>query len=287
MTEKQEKYFNGIVLNEGAYFYKYIDPLKYNERKRNINEAFKNIKDNTDNYVKIVKVLREPIDFDVDKKALCSLLIFTAKAVPPFLSAIEAGYQLLETIVGYALIIEIDEYVVIMSRHASGMNSFKKSMIPINGSKLTGSLLSSDSKFTQLRIGNMSLNPNALRNRSYEGNDLNMSLPTFGLNQNQVKSTRLQTTSDESIIVNLSTSRVSKFGEKKKIKELCLWSDKIIGGIKSPFDIDKTFLNNFARPLRWQEKSKKLTPTYILIDIHELRNIISKHEVELVYGKKK
>ena len=66
MTEKQEKYFNGIVLNEGAYFYKYIDPLKYNERKRNINEAFKNIKDNTDNYVKIVKVLREPIDFDVD-----------------------------------------------------------------------------------------------------------------------------------------------------------------------------------------------------------------------------
>ena len=222
----------------------------------------------------------------MDKKALCSLLIFTAKAVPPFLSAIEAGYQLLETIVGYALIIEIDEYVVIMSRHASGMNSFKKSMIPINGSKLTGSLLSSDSKFTQLRIGNMSLNPNALRNRSYEGNDLNMSLPTFGLNQNQVKSTRLQTTSDESIIVNLSTSRVSKFGEKKKIKELCLWSDKIIGGIKSPFDIDKTFLNNFARPLRWQEKSKKLTPTYILIDIHELRNIISKHEVEIVYGKK-
>ena len=84
---------------------------------------------------------------------------------------LDDAYKKKECYIGYALILEIEDYVIIFSRHANGMNEFKNKLYPINGSTLTGAILQADSLFTQLRLGSMSLNPNALRNRSFEGND--------------------------------------------------------------------------------------------------------------------
>lgn len=288
MNANDKIYFEGIVLNEGAYFYSYYNNIDEAAKKKNIKDCFKSIKEKTDDFVKIADIQRESVSYDEHKSALCSLLLFSSKAVPSFMHKLDDGYKKKECFVGYALIIEIDSYVVILSRHANGMNEFKNKLYPINGSTLTGAILQADSLFTQLRLGSMSLNPNALRNRSFEGNDLNLSMPLFGLGQSIVKTTRIRQPNEDTTTISLSTSRVAKIGStKRNIEDLCIWADMVITGIKNPVDLRTTMLNNFSKPIKWKNEHTKLKPIYLLIDIHELIDIIEAQQVELVYAQDK
>lgn len=284
MNANDKIYFEGIVINEGAYFYSYHNNIGEADKKKFIKDCFKSIKEKTEDFVKIADIQRENINYEGHKNALCSLLLFSSKAVPSFMHKLDDGYKKKECFVGYALIIEIDSYVVILSRHANGMNVLKNNLKSIDGSKLTGALLDADSLFTQLRLGSMSLNNNALRNRSFEGNDLNQSMPLFGLGQSVVKTARIRQPNEDTTTITLSTSRVAKFGsEKKNISELCIWADMVISGIKNPMDLKRTMLNNFSRPVKWQNEYMHIKPIYLLVDVHELMYKIEEQHVELVY----
>lgn len=277
-------YIRGIALNEGAYFYSYPDHVEEKEKKKDINNCFKDIKSKTKNFKRIAKVQWESINYDGEKKAFCSLLLFSSEAVPSFLVNLDDIYKKEEKYIGYVLIIEIEDFVVIFSRHANGMNKFTNKLTPINGSTLTGAILQADSLFTMLRLGSMSLNPNALRNRSYEGNDLNQSMPLFGLGQSVVKATRIRQSNADSITITLSTSRVAKIGSAKKhIEDLCMWADMVITRISNPVSLGTTILNNFSKPIKWQNEYINIKPIYLLVDIHELLNIFEEQHMELVY----
>lgn len=284
MNANDKIYFEGIVINEGAYFYSYHNNIGEADKKKIIKDCFKSIKEKTEDFVKIADVQRENVNYEGHKNAFCSLLLFSSKAVPSFMHKLDDGYKKKECFVGYALIIEIDSYVVILSRHANGMNVFKNNLKSIDGSKLTGALLDADSLFTQLRLGSMSLNNNSLRNRSFEGNDLNQSMPLFGLGQSVVKTARIRQPNEGTTTITLSTSRVAKFGsEKKNISELCIWAYMVISGIKNPMDLKRTMLNNFSRPVKWQNEYMHIKPIYLLVDVHELMYKIEEQHVELVY----
>lgn len=286
MSEKDKIYFEGIRLNEGAYFY--MHPIEENI-KEDIKKCFSIVKDKTCEFKKIATVLREEIFYE-EKSAYCSLLLFSSKVVPSFMKMVKDNYKEKECYIGYVLILELENYVIIFSRHANGVDEFKNNnkLTPINGSKLTSAIVKADTLFTQLKLGNMSLNPNALRNRSYEGNDLNQSMPLFGLGQSVVKSTRIQQSNADTTTINLNTSRVAKIGsEKKGILDLCIWANMVITGIKKPIDLSTTMLNNFSKPIKWQNEKKKLIPIYLLVDIHELLNKIEENKMELVYIREK
>ena len=287
-SEKDKIYFDGIKLNEGAYFYLYPGQVEENIKSQDIEKCFKSVEDKTSDFKPIAKVLREKINYKGKTNAFSSLLLFSSKVVPSFMQKVEDGYKEKECYIGYALILEIENYIIIFSRHANGIDEFKNKLNPINGSTLTSAIVKADTLFTQLKLGNMSLNPNALRNRSYEGNDLNQSMPLFGLGQSVVKSTRIQQPNADTTTINLNTSRVAKIGsEKKGIIDLCIWANMVITGIKKPIDLSTTMLNNFSKPISWQEERKNLKPIYLLVDIHELLNKIEENEMKLVYIRKK
>lgn len=277
-------FFEGIVLNEGAYFYSYAKDCDEAKKERDVKNCFTNIKNRTSDFVKISSTIWKNVNYDGEKQAFCSLLLFSSKAVPSFMQNLDDAYKKKECHIGYVLIIEIENYVIIFSRYANGINEFKNKLKPMNGSVLTGAMLRADSLFTKLRLGSMSLNPNALRNRSFESNDLNQSMPLFGLGQSVVKTTRIKQSNADTATITLSTSRVAKFGSSKRnISELCMWADMVITGIKNPVDLSTTMLNNFSRPIKWQDEYVNLKPIYLLIDIHELTNIIAEQQVELIY----
>ena len=288
MTTNDNAYFKGIELNEGAYFYSYPEHVDEEVKKRDIRNCFRGIRGKTNDFTKIADVQWERINYNGEKIAFCSLLLFSSKAIPSFMQNLDDAYKKKECYIGYALILEIEDYVIIFSRHANGMNEFKNKLYPINGSTLTGAILQADSLFTQLRLGSMSLNPNALRNRSFEGNDLNLSMPLFGLGQSIVKTTRIRQPNEDTTTISLSTSRVAKIGSaKRNIEDLCIWADMVITGIKNPVDLRTTMLNNFSKPIKWKNEHTKLKPIYLLIDIHELTDIIEAQQVELVYAQDK
>lgn len=279
MTDKEEAYFNGFAINEGAYFYR----RNFDIDEREIKKIFATIKENAHSHTNIVEIIKEPIAFAEGRNALCTLKVFLDKNVPSFLRAIPEEFQKMEVLICYFLLIEIDEYLVLFTRHANGLSSFKNKHTPIMGNVLAGALISDNTVFTQMRMGNMSLNQYALRNKSYESDDLSQSMPTHGAGRHILKTTRIQN-NDETVTLGLSTSRVSKIGsERKTIASLCEWADSIIRGIETPYDVTTSLMGHFSTPVRWKDYKDTLIPSYLLIDFHELMNHIEKEDLIVQY----
>lgn len=277
MNEREQAYFAGFAINEGAYFYK----RNFNIDKREIKIVFNTIRENAHSHTNIVEIIKERVELREGRSALCSLKVFQDETVPSFLGCVPGKFQKSEKLVCYFLLIEIDDYLVLFTRHANGLSSFKSGHTPIMGSRLAGAFVTPDTVFTQMRMGNMNLNRFALRNKSYESDDLSQSMPTYGSGRHILKTTRIQN-NDEVVALGLSTSRVSKIGsERKTIAALCRWADGIISGIKDPYDVAGSLMGHFSTPVRWKDYKDSLVPAYLLIDWHELTNHIQNEHLTI------
>lgn len=279
MTDKEQAYFNGFAINEGAYFYR----RNFDITEREIKRIFATIKENAHSHTNIVEIIRKPITFAERRNALCTLKVFQDKTIPSFFRNIPEKFQKSEILICYFLLIEIDDYLVIFNRHANGLSSFKNKHTPIMGNVLAGALLTGNTVFTQMRMGNMSLNQFALRNKSYESDDLSQSMPTHGTGRHILKTVRIQNNEDI-VALGLNTSRVSKIGsERKTITSLCEWAGNIISGIENPYDVTASLMGHFSTPVRWKDYKNTLVPAYLLIDFHELMNHMQRENLLLQY----
>ena len=101
-------FFEGIVLNEGAYFYSYAEDCDEAKKERDVKNCFTNIKNRTSDFVKISSTIWKNVNYDGEKHAFCSLLLFSSKAVPSFMQNLDDAYKKKECHIGYVLIIEIE-----------------------------------------------------------------------------------------------------------------------------------------------------------------------------------
>lgn len=271
-------YFDNFKINEGAYFYSATIEIK----ARVIKDAFKRVEEAIVGYKKICKVIKEEISYD-GKKAYVSLLVFYSNETPAFLPIPDPKFSLNEKSVGYVLIIEIGEHIALFSRHAKGLSELKKSLQLISPSDLCGALWKEGTLFTRIQASNMNMNPLSLRKKSWEAYDLSAVISTSGTNHNAID--RIKMTKDgDAVTVSLTTSRVTKFAsDKRHIKELCKWCDAIINGILDPYDINKTFLRHFAKPVKWKDYAKKLKPLVFLIDTFRLQSLIEDYHLHFIY----
>lgn len=282
MTEKEQEYFGGFAINEGAYFYH----RNFVIDEREVKKIFATIKDNAHSHTHIVEIIKEPVAFAAGRSAYCSLKVFQDKTVPSFLRDVGGEFQKSEIIICYFLLIEIDDYLVLFTRHANGLSDFKNKHTPVNGNALAGAFLTANTVFTQMRMGNMSLSQHALRNKSYESDDLSQSMPMYSAGRHILKTTRIQN-NDEAVTLGLSTARVSKIGsERKTIDSLCKWAANIINGIQHPYDVSASLMGHFATPVRWKDHMADLVPAYLLIDFHELMNHMQSENMFLEYRYK-
>ena len=279
MTDKEQAYFDGFAINEGAYFYH----RNFDINEREIKKIFATIKDNAHSPVNIVEIIKKPVALADGRSALCTLKVFQDKTIPPFLRDIPENFQKSEVLICYFLLLEIDNYLVLFTRHANGLSEFKNKHTPIMGNVLAGALVTANTVFTQMRMGNMSLNQFALRNKSYESDDLSQSMPTHGAGRHILKTARIQN-DDEAVTLGLSTSRVSKIGSQRKtILDLSEWADGIISGMEDPYDVGGSLMGHFSTPVRWKDYKNTLVPAYLLIDFHELMNHIERENLLVQY----
>lgn len=208
--------YSKIRLNEGAYFFK----QGTTKIKRNtICELFANVSDECKTLAKVIRK-KENTNMPHYKEALCSLLIVKSTSLPSFLGTENESEnikrQLTETKLVYLLIVEIDKYVVIIKKNVVHVSSFINKLETIDAKALAGSLVTDSTVFQQIKMTNMSVNENGMRNKSYEANNLKNAMPTFASNHNIVTTTRFSTDNDICTL-NISTSRMAKFGKDKKI----------------------------------------------------------------------
>lgn len=277
LTIKQKDYFDNFEINEGGCFF---------ERTKKITKTFllsciKDIKTelSTKSGITLVEIVRHKV---LNENVFVSLLVFSYNSTPTFLSKLESQIIPTEKLIGYLIIIEIENYIVLLSRHTPTLKKLNKFLKPIQDANLVGAVFSNTSNFIQLKITNSPQVSDAIRNKSFEGKDLSNSLPRYNVGKSIVKGTKLRD-NDQTISISFSTSRLNSLGNKVTIYDLCQWCLSIISAIKNPTDISHTILNSYARAIKWSDAPENMIPKYLHIDFYELINYIESEKLELVY----
>lgn len=206
--------YNHLQLNEGAYFYELgVKTIT----KKAIKDLFSDVLEGLD-FVTLYKTIKQEENVGKDRKdrALCSLLIFSYQSVPSFFDFDKDSFpkKLTERKIGYLLIVEIRNHVVIVKKNASHLSSFLNNFVPIDAEVIAGVLVDNATDFQKMQLANINITKDAMRSKSYEANNLRISMPLFGVNQNIINSVRF-VNSDGVCAVSVNTSRIAKFGEKK------------------------------------------------------------------------
>lgn len=273
--------YTSIVLNEGAYFFKKGN-LKIS--KRLIDSVFSMV--TADNCKKLTVVVRKNEMFGEpnQKTAIVSLLIFKNISTPSFIKIDGViPKELKEEKIGYLLIVEIQWYVIIVKKNVAHLTPFIEKLEPIDANTLCSVMTDDRSVYQQVRLTNMNMSVEAMRNKSYEANNLTISMPTFNSNQSILNATKFINSSGLCSI-NVATSRLAKFGDKKSIRSLLEWMNNIVENIEGGVQ-QSPFFNLFAMPVSWKNKQEELTPASILIDKFMIRNYLDKiNDHNLYYG---
>lgn len=272
--EIDHDHYSHLSLNEGAYFFERGDMV--------INKTvISNLFDKVATDAKVVERryrIREN-GLPHSNHAFCSLLVFTFPNNPTFVDYGEDPVppELVEEKVGYVLMIEIGDYVVFIKKNANHMTSFINKLEPINGEKLSGILVSGQGTiYQQVRITSMSTNANSMRNKSFEAEDLEATMAMFNANNNIISTVRLDDQQNGVCTLNVSTSRLSKFGSKKNIHNTLLWIDEVVYALDHYQPADN-FLKRFALPVTWKKEKDHLTPVSLLINKQELLNYLGRN----------
>lgn len=273
-TNKSRFYYEHIQLNEGAYFYRIVGSLT----KKRVTDIFKDVEKNSPD---LSREIRKTETMNDGTEVKCSLLLFSKNSISDILPNPDTEHALTEVRIGYLMIVEINQYIVVIKKNVTGISKWLNSLAYIGGTELTQAMADNTSTVSQVKLTNMSMNPNSLRNRSYEGNDLANSMPTFGLNRNILKTARFKT-GDEKTSLSLGTSRINQFG-KRRIHDLCQWSYNIVRKIDNPHNLNGTLFDSFAQSVSWKAKKDQLTPASLLIDIHSLTNLRLSFGLRLIY----
>lgn len=273
-----------LELNEGAYFYK-KEAIVIDKNK--IEEVFKSVLTEIE-YELFTKIVRkkEVVYIPNTQEVYYSLLIFKFTTYPSFLDFEKEHFppKLTENRLAYLLIVEINDYIILVKKNISHINSFINSLTPIASDTLAGVLVDNDTVFQQMKLSNMNMNENAMRNKSYEANSLENTMPMFGSNHTVVNTARF-TNMDGLCAVNINTSRLAKFGTKKNLYGLLEWMNALITKLDTYVPQD-SFFSRFAKPQLWKKQRDFLEPVSLLIDIFKLYSHIQTLDCKDVFYKK-
>ena len=278
--------YHHLSLNEGAYFYKKGIIRIINKY---IKEVFDDVLEGGD-FNLFTKIVRNSEYVGIGDDAIqvrCSLLVFRRIAIPTMFDFDEetCPENIKEAKISYLLIVEIRDYVIIVKKNVSHLSKFINSLVSVSAKTIASVLVNDTTDFQQMKLANMNTSKNAIRSKSYEANNLQISMPMFGTNQNIVTTVRFSNDSDGVCTVNIGTSRIAKFGNKKGIALLLEWMNLLVEKIDNYIDRE-TFLTRFALPQSWKDVSTLLRPTSLLINIFDLQNYIDEQlDDKTIYKK--
>lgn len=277
----KESLYDHIILNEGAYFFRKGNAVI---NKTTIDNVFDTVlKDVQYKKWTVIKRKEERNGLNYAEVAYCSLLIYESSSNPSFLDFEKYNYPkgLNEKKISYLLIVEIGNYVVIVKKNIAHLTPFLNQLEVIDGNQLSSVLIDDHTIFQQLKLTSMNMNENAMRNKTYEANNLENAMPTFGANQNIIQTVRF-CSEDELCTLNINTSRITKLGNKKNIPALVVWMDEFTNTLNTHGGTD-SFLKRFAIPVSWKNIYQQLEPTALLINIFVLQNFIQLLDDKSIY----
>ncbi len=251
-----------ISINENAYFFRNSDNIVISKKK--IEEVFRSCSS-----VRIGHYLMNQIKKKVSIKGEVvnySICVFKYNSRPSFIDEPIEGW--VEVKLGYLLIVEIQDYIVVNKKNVSKTHDFFELFDKIDYKILANLFVNNETKLEKFGLKNLDVSDKSIRGKSIEAVDLRDNFSSLGANNYALNSVRVKN-QDEKTSIILGSSRVNKYGPKYGIQNFCDWAKSIVSAITS-YQEKKTFLSVFAEPVDYELIKDELIPISVLINFDSL-----------------
>ncbi|MDP2453248.1 MULTISPECIES: hypothetical protein [unclassified Kaistella] len=252
-----------LILHENAYFFK-KDNIGFLSKAK-VLQIFKAASEDkkSQNLLKVEPILEI---FDNGREAKYSVIVFKYEKKAPFIDEPVDKWE--EWKLAFLCIVDFEEYIVISRRNISNISEYLEDFQPLDYSVLTSIFLDENTTYEKFTMDNISIAPNAMRQKMLESTNLQDILSGLGLQTYTLSNARIRQ-GDQQVGLALKTSRINNLGEKKDIFSLFRWANNMVTLIEN-CQPTEGFLNSFAKPINFNDYSSSLTPNAILITLSKL-----------------
>jgi hypothetical protein len=256
-----------ITLNENAYFYKKEDSGSF-FTATHINQIFVAAsEDKLGNYLLKIRKKTEIVGADIIEFSIC---VFKLESLPSFIDE-EITPRWKEQKLAYLLIVDFKDYVFISRKNISGIDKLLyDGLILIDYTILNTLFVDSNTFFEKFSLNNTSVSQDSIRGKTIEAIDLKKSFSPYGAGKYVLGSVRLKN-AEEKTSITFNTSRITKFGEKKYLNELFVWSLAVIEKIRHHVQAN-SFLDVFATPIEYEAHKDSLIPISFLFNLRKFHD---------------
>jgi hypothetical protein len=178
----------------------------------------------------------------------------------------------MEEKVAYILILLYKNYCIVQKKNTTLQKKFFEYVKPVPYSILSSLLLSNESIFKKISVQNLDVSEYAMRSKTLESNNLEISFPIMGASNYYLTSYKiLNQDNNELFTLSLGTSRINKCGGKFFVKNFINWSKYIVDSIMKYSCKGNNFISNFAENINVNLNA--VNPTNILI----LKSVLDKY----------
>ena len=263
-----------IIINHNAYFYRKQSNLSASK----VGQIFTDISRSKLRNRYTLRQIKQITNVG-SKTLYYSICIFPYSQRPSFLKEDEG--EVLETKFSFLLIVEYADYIIIFKKNVSNLKAINEHIELLDYEVVSRVFLNSETSFEKFNVSSMNTADTAVRNRSIEAVDLKGQISGITASKQVINSMRLDNSGLKHTLA-LGTSRINKIGDKKSLQaffEFCtVTCDKI-----SAFNWRSTYLDIFAKPLKFAEHRGQLTPTSILLKFDFLKEQIENGVIHHVY----
>ncbi len=209
---------------------------------------------------------KKKMPLTVDGKSLFySIIAFKLESQPNFL----IHTTVKEIRYAYLLLIEYNDYAFVFKKHIDNPQAkMSNYLTPFKYNKLTSFKANYDTEYEKVSMNSMTISNAVIRNRAFEGKNLNGLLPSNSASRSIASNFRLNSNGEVySIIPN--TSRVTYRSSKLGIEDLSRWCIQIANELGSQ-TTSNSFIDNFASPVNLESISSICNPAAIFFDLEEL-----------------
>lgn len=272
--------FNELLLNENAYFYK----VKRRLLPRDVQMIFEESLRDKKGTRKFESKVRESFVHGASEIAKISLDIFEYKKRPSFLKKEVKG--VFETKFGLFLIVEVGDFIAVIRKNVSGVDTFDSLVDKIDYNILTRFLLKENSKYEKLVTSNMNAASKAIQRKTSEADDLQGIFSRFGASKQILNSLRVDNEGHKST-VTINTSRVNSFNLQRDFDAIIVWMVNMVKlirlALKNP--PQSNFIDSFASPINFKDKISDLAPAYLLLRFGVLKDEIENGHIQRLVHK--
>lgn len=188
-----------------------------------------------------------------------------------------------DRIYAYIVLIEIDQYLVVMSKSCSTYLQYMKDNFQLVDVNELSKLIGKNADFQKISLRNMTVSEKAIRNRSLESNDLKGAFSSHSAGRavpSQLKVRELGQTKSIS-----GSGRFVESSPRQSIEEIVEWACVQIQLIENASENE--FLKLFAKKVSLDHVLSICNPAALLIDISAIEDRIEHGVISIKYERKR